>query len=80
MKVASIDYGSGNLHSAAKAFERAALLRGCGLGAAARLVGGASWRRTVTLREPTADPARLRAALGHDVSVIDLLLQQLDPS
>src|SRR5438477_566187 len=30
----------------------------------ARLVGGASWRRTVTLREPTADPARLRAAVG----------------
>src|SRR5438552_7270482 len=30
----------------------------------ARLAGGASWRRTVTLREPTADPARLRAALG----------------
>ncbi len=30
----------------------------------ARLVGGASWRRTVTLREPTTDPARLRAALG----------------
>ena len=30
----------------------------------ARLVGGASWRRTVTLREPTADPARLRMALG----------------
>jgi nucleotidyltransferase/DNA polymerase involved in DNA repair len=30
----------------------------------ARLVGGASWRRTVTLREPTSDPARLRAALG----------------
>ena len=30
----------------------------------ARLVGGASWRRTVTLREPTADVARLRAALG----------------
>jgi protein ImuB len=30
----------------------------------ARLVGGASWRRTVTLREPTADPARLRAALS----------------
>ena len=30
----------------------------------ARLVGGASWRRTVTLREPTADPARLRIALG----------------
>jgi protein ImuB len=30
----------------------------------ARLPGGASWRRTVTLREPTADPARLRLALG----------------
>jgi hypothetical protein len=30
----------------------------------ARLVGGASWRRTVTLRDPTADPARLRAALA----------------
>ena len=30
----------------------------------ARLVGGASWRRTVTLRGPTADPVRLRAALG----------------
>jgi len=30
----------------------------------ARLVGGGSWRRTVTLREPTADPERLRLALG----------------
>jgi protein ImuB len=30
----------------------------------ARLVGGASWRRTVTLREATADPVRLRAALS----------------
>jgi nucleotidyltransferase/DNA polymerase involved in DNA repair len=30
----------------------------------ARLVGGASWRRTVTLREPTSDPGRLRTALG----------------
>jgi protein ImuB len=34
----------------------------------ARLVGGASWRRTVTLREPTADPARLRTALGSKLS------------
>ncbi len=34
----------------------------------ARLAGGASWRRTVTLREPTADPARLRAALGSKLS------------
>ncbi len=30
----------------------------------ARLVGGASWRRAVTLREPTADPDRLRLALA----------------
>ena len=30
----------------------------------ARLVGGASWRRVVTLREPTADAERLRLALG----------------
>ncbi len=30
----------------------------------ARLVGGGSWRRTVTLRDATAEPARLRAALG----------------
>ncbi len=30
----------------------------------ARLVGGASWRRVVTLREPTADSDRLRLALG----------------
>jgi protein ImuB len=34
----------------------------------ARLVGGASWRRTVTLREPTADPARLRLALATKLS------------
>ena len=30
----------------------------------ARLVGGGSWRRAVTLRDPTADPERLRLALG----------------
>ena len=29
----------------------------------ARLSGGSSWRRAVTLREPTSDPERLRAAL-----------------
>jgi protein ImuB len=34
------------------------------LAVTARLVGGASWRRTATLREPSADPARLRTALG----------------
>ena len=36
----------------------------------ARLVGGASWRRTVTLREPTADPARLRLALGPKLAEV----------
>jgi protein ImuB len=30
----------------------------------ARLVGGGSWRRTATLREPTAEPQRLRHALA----------------
>jgi len=30
----------------------------------ARLVGGGSWRRTLTLREPAADRDRLRVALG----------------
>jgi protein ImuB len=30
----------------------------------ARLVGGASWRRTLTLRDPAAEPDRLRIALG----------------
>jgi protein ImuB len=30
----------------------------------ARLVGGGSWRRTLTLREPSAERGRLRAALG----------------
>ena len=30
----------------------------------ARLVGGGSWRRTLTLREPSADRGRIRVALG----------------
>jgi protein ImuB len=34
------------------------------LAIAVRLVGGGSWRRTVTLREPNADRARIRAALA----------------
>jgi protein ImuB len=33
------------------------------LAMSARLVGGGSWRRTSTLREPTAEPDRLRLAL-----------------
>ena len=34
------------------------------LALSARFVGGGSWRRTVTLRDSTADRPRLRAALG----------------
>ncbi|HET7571171.1 MAG TPA: hypothetical protein VFJ77_00725, partial [Gaiellaceae bacterium] len=34
------------------------------LALSARLVGGASWRRTLTLREPHADPGRIRIALA----------------
>jgi len=34
------------------------------LALAARLVDGGSWRRAITLRDATAEPARLRAALG----------------
>ncbi len=37
---------------------------------AARLVGGGSWRRTVTLRDATADRGRLRAALGSKLMEI----------
>jgi protein ImuB len=49
----------------------------------ARLVGGASWRRTVTLREPTADPARLRLALGPKLAelpapVVELRLELVE--
>jgi protein ImuB len=34
------------------------------LALSARLVGGGSWRRTITLRDATAEPSRLRAALA----------------
>jgi nucleotidyltransferase/DNA polymerase involved in DNA repair len=34
------------------------------LALSAKLVGGGSWRRSLTLREPTAEPARLRLALA----------------
>jgi nucleotidyltransferase/DNA polymerase involved in DNA repair len=43
----------------------------------ARLAGGASWRRTVTLREPTADPARLRAALGPKLAELPAPVMKL---
>jgi protein ImuB len=38
------------------------------LALSARLVGGGSWRRSLTLREPTAERARLRAALAHKLA------------
>ncbi len=51
----------------------------------AKLVGGGSWRRTVTLREPTADRARLRAALGPKLleipaPVVELRLEAVELS
>ncbi len=54
------------------------------LALSARLVGGGSWRRTVTLRDATAEPARLRAALGPKLldlpaPVVALTLEVLDP-
>ena len=50
-----------------------------------RLVGGGSWRRTVTLRDASADRARLRAALGPKLSeipapVLDLRLEAVELS
>ena len=36
----------------------------------ARLVGGGSWRRALTLREPTAEPERLRVALAPRISEV----------
>jgi protein ImuB len=44
---------------------------------AARLVDGGSWRRTLTLREATAEPARLRAALGPKLTEIPAPIVEL---
>ena len=38
------------------------------LALSAKLVGGGSWRRTVTLRDATADRNRLRVALGSKLA------------
>jgi protein ImuB len=51
----------------------------------ARLVGGGSWRRTVTFREPIAERARLRAALGPKLleipaPVVELRLEAVELS
>jgi protein ImuB len=43
----------------------------------AKLVGGASWRRTATLREPTADRDRIRAALGPKLAELPAPVMEL---
>ena len=50
------------------------------LAVSARLVGGGSWRRSHTLREPTAEPERLRVALAPKLAdlpapVVELRLE-----
>ncbi|MBA2536446.1 MAG: hypothetical protein H0V20_03315 [Actinobacteria bacterium] len=40
------------------------------LALSARLVGGGSWRRVLTLREPTAEAERLRVALAPKLAEI----------
>jgi nucleotidyltransferase/DNA polymerase involved in DNA repair len=52
---------------------------------AARLVGGGSWRRTLTLREPDADPERIRVALAPRLAdlpapVVELRLELVELS
>jgi protein ImuB len=49
----------------------------------ARLIGGGSWRRSLTLREPSAEPARLRAALAPKLAelpapVLELRLELVE--
>jgi nucleotidyltransferase/DNA polymerase involved in DNA repair len=53
------------------------------LALSARLVDGGSWRRTVTLRDATAEAARLRAALGPKLQelpapVLELRLEAVE--
>jgi len=43
----------------------------------ARLAGGGSWRRTVTLREPAAERDRLRAALGPKLAELPAPITRL---
>jgi hypothetical protein len=49
----------------------------------ARLIGGASWRRTLTLRDPTIERDRLRAALAPKLAelpapVVELRLELVE--
>ena len=43
----------------------------------ARLVTGGSWRRAVTLRDPTAEPARLKAALAPKLAELPAPVTEL---
>ena len=43
----------------------------------ARLVGGGSWRRALTLRDPTADPDRLRTALAPKLADVPAPVAEL---
>jgi hypothetical protein len=47
------------------------------LALSARLVGGGSWRRTATLRDPTAEPDRLKAALAPKLQELPAPVLQL---
>ena len=51
-----VDQALARPERAARAVRKVALV--------ARLVGGGSWRRTLTLRDATGEPARIRTALG----------------
>jgi hypothetical protein len=43
----------------------------------ARLVGGGSWRRTATLRDPTVELSRLKAALGPKLAELPAPILEL---
>jgi protein ImuB len=47
------------------------------LALSARLVDGGSWRRALTLRDATAEPARLRVALGPKLSELPAPILEL---
>ncbi|MGI8421770.1 MAG: hypothetical protein ACR2MU_05870 [Gaiellaceae bacterium] len=47
------------------------------VGISAKLVGGGSWRRTATLRDPTAEPARLKAALAPKLAELPAPILEL---
>ncbi len=47
------------------------------LAVSARLVGGGSWRHAVTLRQPTADPVRIRDALAPKLTEVSAPVSEL---